>query len=195
MARLSDYSTSSDHEPHVRLLICRRCHTVEEVPDYEGPADEDALLLRVVSAHQSCTPGGALVGGETPEKALQGDRALARVKRADWNDPKKRENILAQIGEGETGLGGEFYAVKNTFHEDALKCFNRHHRPDVCIDYKDQSKVVGNSLLHTEEEKAASRLLEGIRTKRTNKQTFLCDFCPVRSKVQEKVFAKRGLYK
>lgn len=194
MASLNNSYRKNTDEPEVRLLVCHRCHTVEELPDYEGPADEDAVLLRVVSAHQSCTPGGALVGGRTPEEALRSDRALARVERKHWNNPDTRAQILAQLGQGETGLGSEFYAVKNTLHEDALKCFSKHHRPDTCIDWKDQSKIVGNAIL-TDEEKKASKLLEGIRTKRQNKQVYLCDFCPVKSKVQEKVFRQRGLYK
>lgn len=181
----------------VRLLLCRRCETVEELPDYAGPADEDFLLQHVVARHQRCTPGGAQVGGQDPTEALQGDRALARVERKHWNAPETRQQILAQLGVAATGFEQKFYDVRNTFQEDALKCYAKHMRPkDGCIDYKEQAYEVGNALLTEDERKARTQSGLLLRhDKQTQKKVYLCDFCPVKSKVQEKVFKKRGLYK
>lgn len=181
----------------IRLLICKRCRTVEEVLDYEGPPEEDYLLQTVVERHQRCTPGGAQVGGETPEAALQGDRALARVEREHWNNPESRKQILSQLGMGQTGFEEHFYDVKNTFQEDALKCFARHNRPKGdCIDYKEPSKLLGNAIL-SDEEKQTKKNNWGLIVKEDRKpaEVYLCDFCPVKSTQQQKFFKKKGLYK
>jgi hypothetical protein len=179
----------------IRLFLCRRCKTLEEVLDFDGPAEEDQLLMHVVAKHQRCAPGGALIGGQTPEEQLaSSDMALARVDRTHWNNPKHRQQILAQLGQAGTGFEQNYYDIKNTFQEDALKCYSKHGRPkDGCIDYKNADKELGNALMTSEEKKASNSFGLEVMGK-ARRKVFLCDFCPVKSGVQHKVFKKAGLY-
>ena len=175
----------------VRLLVCRACATVNEIPDYEGPPDRDELLMREVSRHQQCTPQGARVGGTSPQEAQSGDRFLARIEAHIWHDQEKRQDVLAQMGLGHTGFDQRYYDVRNNLREDAMSCFNQHNRPKgFCIDWKDESKVVGNGILDHEEQTLIIR--EGLR--RVNRKVHLCDMCPVASTVQTAKNYKRGLY-
>lgn len=182
-------------EPQVRLLVCRKCQSVEEIPDYEGPVEGDALLERVVSKHQKDC-GAAMVGGEKPEVASQQDRFLVKVKREDWNNERIKKEILNRLSMSGTGFEEKVYGVKNTWQADAMECFNAHRRPEQCIDYKDKSKRIGNGFLTDEEKslKKSSGLFTGLTQRRQQQTVFLCDFCPVKSGVQTKVFSERGLY-
>lgn len=178
-------------EPHVRLLVCNECHTVDEIPDYVGDPEGDELLQHAVGQHQH---GDNLtsIGGRNEGEVLTGDRVLARVERKHWSNADTRQQILAQLGAGRTGFEQSFYDTRNTFEEDAGRCFNRHGRPTGgCIDWKDKSKRVGNGIL-TEEEK--SLLDKTGKPLRMNRAVFLCDFCPVSTYVQTEKFKKSGAY-
>lgn len=147
----------------MRLLICfdRGCRTMEEIPDFDGPPEHDVLLDLVVEKHQ-----------HTPETTGN----LLHIEDKDWNDQQKREAILDEIRKNTTGFESEFYATKNTFVEDAGKCYNRHNRPkDFCIDWHDESKRLSNPM------------------KQSQTKVYLCDFCVVSSRVNEKKFDK-GLW-
>jgi len=183
-------------KPQIRLLVCRMCESVDEVPDYEGPVEGDTLLERVVAKHQQDC-GTANVGGEQAEVASQQDRFLVKIDREDWNNERVKKEILNRLSMSGTGFEEKVYDVKNTWKADAMSCYSSHRRPqDGCIDYKDDSKRVGNGFLTEEEEslKKSSGLFTGMTRRRQQQTVFLCDFCPVKSGVQEKVFTKRGLY-
>lgn len=183
-------------KPQIRLLVCRKCESVDEIPDYDGPVEGDALLERVVERHQrEC--GVAQVGGETAEVASQQDRFLVKVDREEWNKESVRKEILNRLSMGYSGFEEKVYGVKNTWKSDAMECYSRHRRPqDGCIDYKDKSKRIGNGFLDDDEKKLRedSGLFTGLKRRRQQQTVFLCDFCPVKSGVQEKVFLKKGLY-
>ncbi len=153
----------------LRLLICHDCREVIELPDFTGPPEYDVLLDQAVSAHRF--PNGEEHVG-----------ALADVEKEKWDDESVRQEILKRIGkpEKETGFGGEFYAAKNTFAEDAMKCFNEHGRPKQgCIDYKDERKRLGNPTS------------EGWRQ---GPRVYLCDFCPIKTWVVTQQRSAAGMY-
>lgn len=155
---------------NVRLLICHSCRTIEELPDYQGPAEYDVILDHAVEAHRFAD------GREHLGK-------LAAVDETAWRDPGRRNAILDKIREAtkSTGLPGEFYATKNTYQEDALRCYGRHHRPkEGCIDYCDSDKRIGNPT------KAGWQ---------AGPRVFICQFCPVETWVQTQVRHQKGLYK
>lgn len=151
-----------------RLLICRDCRTIEELPDYEGPVEHDVLLDHAVEAHTF--PNGERHFGN-----------LATVGDAQWRDDSTRQQIIDQIRSKTTGLEGEYYAAKNTFEADAMKCYNQHRRPDEgCIDWKIEKKRLGNP------------------TKigwQAGPKVYLCDFCPVKSWVKTQERWQSGAYK
>lgn len=157
----------------IRLLVCQQCKTIEELPDYEGPAEHDYLLAYRVEPHQT--------------NGLEHIGLLFKVNEVDWEVPHKREEIQKQISAklagGETGLGHEFYDLKNTFQEDALACYNQHLRNPACSDYKDESKRLTPGT-------AAERKAAGLPEYRSPRDRYLCEFCPVHSLVQAAAAAK-----
>lgn len=164
----------------MRLLLCHDCKTLEEVPDFDGPPELDVLLQDLTERHR--------FDGREPHRGQ-----LMRIKPEDWENRKTREAIIAEVWNkaGYTGMEPEFYATKNTFQEDAAKCFNKHNRPqDGCIDYCIPSKKLGNSTLTREEQKISKDA--GFKPRGA---VYLCYFCPVQANyVQKKSFEKRGLY-
>lgn len=181
----------------MRLLICKTCKTIEQLPDYTGPLEQALvpspdgnLIERLVP------PEGADVHLDyltEPHRRGEHEGNLVQVPDEQWAVEQVRADVVRQIQEamagGTTGLDPEAYALKDTFQEEALKCFAAHRRPqNGCIDWHDRSKRIGNSLLDWSERKLLKK--EGI----TPKKQFLCDFCPVASQVQGKKFEKEGLY-
>lgn len=156
----------------LRLLICHTCHSIEELPNYTGPPEHDVLLEHLLQAHQF--PNG-----------LEHIGKLADVAREDWENNVKRQAIVEQIkaaaGQTTTGFESEFYATKNTYQADALRCYSDHHRPkEGCIDYCDSDKRLGNP----------SRAgWEG------GPRVFLCNFCPVQSYIDMRERHLGGAYK
>lgn len=152
----------------MRLLMCRDCRTIEPLPDFDGPPEYDALLDHMVEAHKF--PNGEMHVGN-----------LAQVPDEDWKNPERRQAIIQQATARTTGLESEFYATKNTFEYDAMKCYGQHGRPDEgCIDWRDDKKRLGNP------------------TKfgwQVGPKVYLCDFCPVRSWVATQKRHAAGMYK
>lgn len=158
---------------HVRLLVCNTEKTIEELPDFDGPPERDDVLNYLVSRHRF-ESGDEHVG------------QLIRVETKHWESPGVRKQIVAQIKEGanHTGLDASFYDAKNTLQEDAMTCWTRdHNRVKACPDYKtDKKRLQPNT--------AADRKEIGAKPFRSD--TFLCDFCPVKSMVQQAYFDKSG---
>jgi hypothetical protein len=100
---------------------------------------------------------------------------LLNVEDKDWENNK--DKILANLQQRWTGFHPEFYATKDTFQEDAMKCYNRHGRPKGadCIDFCDDSK----------------RLTPSDWPKN---HVYLCHFCPVASSVTTAIRLSKGMY-
>lgn len=159
---------------NVRLLVCNTCGTIEELPDYEGPEERDDVLNYLTSKH--LFPDGNSHFGN-----------LMKVETKHWEDKGKRDSIVAQIRDSanHTGFDQSFYDAKATLQDDAMTCWTRdHNRNPACPDYKSESKrlMPGTS--------AARREVGAPEFRST---TFLCDFCPVKSMVQQAYFDKSGV--
>jgi hypothetical protein len=164
-----------------RLLRCFTCRSLEELPDVPRGVDpqkiepgQDPLLDDLIQRHK-----------DNPQCQGQSGQ-LFQVDTKDWNDPERKAEILKQMGIETTGLPGEFYDVKNTFQEDALKCFAKHKRPiGYCIDWHAESKRLGRA---TPEGKAWQK------QNQKAPQMHLCEFCPVATTVHVAQRAAKGAY-
>lgn len=161
-------------EKKYRLLLCLECQTLEQLEDFQGDPRDDVILETLVSRH-------VFPSGE-PHKGQ-----LMDVAAKHWDSRATRAAIQRQIREssGHTGLDSEFYAAKDTFTEDALKCFAAHNRNPVCPDYKSDAKII---LPDTAGERRELGLSVKDRPKR-----WLCEFCPVHSLVKQAQYQKAGL--
>ncbi len=163
-------------------MICQSCGTVEELPMYDGPPQNDEWLNIKTKEHHTVS-GEAHIGG------------LATVAATDWNNPAVRDEIskklstkFAMPGKA-AGLGQSFYDLKSSYLEDAMTCwrgFGRTTDPSHCS-YRSESKRL---LPDT----SAERKDLGLSPK-DRPNTFLCDFCPVQSIVLQKQREAKGMYK
>jgi hypothetical protein len=164
-------AVKNNEEPQIRVLVCRNCKTIEELPDYDGDPATDTLLNILVSQHQ---------------KPVEHVGLLLKFSLKYWAVPKIQDEIVKQIRGGSEGLDAfqtNFYATKNQFAEDAMSCFSDHLRPKgQCPDYKSDKKLLKPN---TDLEKAG----------KTGPKVYLCDFCPVKSYNMQKSNAEKGLYK
>lgn len=108
----------------------------------------------------------------------------------DWLDSGKRQQILREMWGDHVGYPDEFYAAKDTFREDAVRCYWRHRNPGsetgphACGDYKDKSKQL------TDDDWRARGAAMGV----PREDVFLCAFCPYQSVVTTRMRAQRGDY-
>lgn len=168
----------------IRLLVCTHCKSLEILPDFEGPPEHDSVLGALLERHK--------VAGH-PEDSGK----LLRVDESAWN--LHRADIEAEIRKafagGLTGFEAAYYHAKDTFKEDAFECWRQHNRDPACSDYKSEKKLLkpgagsGTEAFDTSQDRKDL----GLSSSRT--KVYLCDFCPVKSLVQEAHFKKLGLYK
>lgn len=155
------------HLAKVRLLQCRTCKTIEELEDFQGRPEDDTILNVATERHHDH------VG------------AMFTVPIALWLDDRVRQSIIAQVSEGSKGLAEivpDHYEVRNTFLEDAMKCYKAHNRPkEGCSDWHKSSKEL---LPNTRAERKA----EGLPLRPTGPRRYVCDYCPVRSYYQSKIY-------
>jgi hypothetical protein len=178
-----------------RLLVCRECQTIEVLPLYDGPAElepQDPLLSGVVRRHVEIHGDGKpdnaalLVASEDPcncgEKTkvdLRGvvrGSSMVRGRHTFWEG--HQDEILSGLKERWTGFHPEWYATKDTYAEDAGRCYNVHRRPKGtdCIDWRSDRKRL------TPENWAG-------------RHVYLCDFCPVASSVTTAMRWAKGYYR
>lgn len=185
-------------DDEIRLYICQDCKQIIPIPsDGVPPYRYDYLLHKLEAEH----------GGPTEEWVRReiGDKytglppvgrghaaAVIAVTQAAWETEKGQQKILQQIKNavagGETGLGSEFYDVKDQFHEDAIQCWRAHNRTLNCHDFKTKKKEL-------KPDTAALRRAEGMGEYRSN--IHLCNFCPVANHVEQKLRANKvdkGMY-
>jgi hypothetical protein len=159
----------TETQEQIRLLRCDDCLTLEELPDFDGPAEYDTLLIVLTDKHKF--PNGEPHRGR-----------LIKVEKRAWGMSNLKEAILQQIWQGSKGLA-EFdsthYEVKQTFHEDALKCYAQHLRPqEGCPDFNSPSKILKPDTKAERKEIGLSP--QGMPV------IHLCSFCPVRSYMERK---------
>jgi hypothetical protein len=166
----------------IRLLICQTCGSIEELPFFEGPPEHDDWLKERIIPHRTAS-GEPHIG------------SLATVEAKAWGNPSYREEITKKISKEFTlpgkgaGLGQTFYDLKSTYLEDAMACwrsFGRTTDPSHCDYRKDNKRLYPDT--------KADRKDLGLSPK-DRPNTFLCDFCPVQSIVQQKKRDEAGLYK
>lgn len=151
-------------EPQIRLLYCRTCGSIEELPDFDGPPQYDDLLNISVERH----------------RFPSGDEHIGSLFKVDirvWAQYEARRKIIEQIkGGASKGLGEideAFYDTKSQFAEDALKCYQAHQRPKgQCPDYMSDSKVL---LPNTKADRKELGLAD--LSKVGGPKTKLCQFC------------------
>lgn len=168
-----------DQDARMRLLLCHQCASIEPLPWFDGPPEHDETLISRLAGHR--TPEGHPHRGN-----------LCTVSEVSWKDPGRREKILSELsaarGGGDTGLGTKMYEVRDTFEEDAYKCWNaRHGRTENCEDYKDDRMRL---IPDTREERRELRMPTKARDRPGG--SYLCDFCVYKSIVQKRVMKARG---
>lgn len=155
-----------DKEPMFRLLHCLVCGTLEELPPYDGPVEQDYLLAIACESH-------VFPSGE-PHKG----KLFVLPLRA-WASLEAKKEIINQIkGGGSKGLDeidDKFYESRSTFMEGAMECYQRHNKPkDGCSDWHDKTKLL---VPNTAKERKAEGMEKYIDA--PGPKTYLCDFCPV----------------
>ena len=162
---------------NIRLLACKDCKTIEELPDFDGKPDDDYLLQHLTSRH---------ITNEQPHIGQ-----LFDIDKDKWNDQEMQRQVVDQIADrftgGETGLGKEFYDIKNTYTADAFHCWKQHQRNPDCSDYKSDAKRLTPGT-------AKERREVGLPEYRSNKDRYLCEFCPVHSLVVTAARKRAGQY-
>jgi hypothetical protein len=169
------------NQPHVRILICHVCQSIEELPDYSGPVEHDQILDYKLTPHEF--PSG------TPHRGL-----LVRVPTANWDRQEFKDAFCDQI-EGMVGAGhgdgvpGLQYDLKSNFKEDAFNCWRfEHNRTTDCGDYQSRNKA-----LYADTK--AERKEAGMDTSLSARpKHFLCDYCPVQSLIDQKKRAAAKMY-
>jgi hypothetical protein len=154
----------------IRLLRCNDCLTLEELPDFDGPPEYDTLLITLMDRHRF--PNGEPHRGR-----------LIKVETRAWGMSNLRQALIEQIWAGSKGiaeLDASFYDVKNTFQEDAIKCYQQHLRPqEGCPDWRSESKIL-------KPDTKADRKEAGLSTTEGMPVIHLCSFCPCRSFYERK---------
>jgi hypothetical protein len=150
-------SKKEEQEPYFRLLVCKNCRTIDELPSAEEDPG-DTLLNITVERHGDMHYG-----------------RLWNVPKAVWMTPALKEDVIKQLSGGEgDGLGLPFYNTRMQFAEDAMTCYSIHNRPKgQCPDYKSDKKKLSAG---TEQMRKAENL-----NKYAGPTVYLCDFCPVKS--------------
>lgn len=174
----------------IRVLQCIDCSSLEVLPPYEGPAEYDDALNYLSEKHRF-PDGNSHRGNLIPVTIQTNDGGERPGTMDDWNNPKFQKLVAENFskatrpGQG-TGLGAQYYDARDTFREDAMTCWQKHHRNPDCNDYMDESKrLVPDTKVERKE--------LGLGRPRSNRS--LCEFCPVHSLVIQKRRADAGLYK
>lgn len=179
----------------MRLLFCNLCKTLEECPDYEGPLEIDPILEDLVRRHNERDPMGH--GGRDLRASPMRVAVIAPTehKTSDEVWETDRENVLKQLNEENKKVGHASWAYEalNTYAEDAMKCYNRHRRPDLgngkpCIDYWSESKRIGRPSV-------MGRTMLKIAPKKGTSDPHLCQWCPYYSTVSTEVRWRAGMYR
>lgn len=175
-----EFKAPDPNQPHVRILVCHVCQSVEELPDFDGPVEHDQLLDYKVAPHSF--PSG------TPHKGL-----LVRVPTNSWDSQEFKDAFVDQIenmvgaGQGD-GVPGLQYDLKSNFKQDAMTCWKAHKRTTDCGDYQSKNKALYADT-KADRKEAGLDISLSARPKH-----FLCDYCPVQSLIDQKKRAAAHMY-
>lgn len=161
---------------NLRILRCDQCRTLEELPDYVGDPRHDYILEALIRQKHTESSGTTHLG------------QLMKVEKKNWESPSVRKEILRQLAVKTTGFDPEFYATDAAFRSDAMECWKQHLRVAECSDYKSAPKRLTPNTVQERKE-------AGLPKYRSDKDVYLCDFCPAKAAAQEAHFTKLGLYK
>jgi hypothetical protein len=158
--------------PFLRVLQCFECKSMEVMPDYDPalPPAFDAVLHEIDKRHGGDT--------ETPHY-----RTIERISEKAWENMPLRRQMVKQMWSETTGFTPAYYDARDTLKDDAVKCFQQHHRQVPCIDYQDSSKRLGNPAAADRARLAREMRDEDI--KHSAIRIYLCNFCPVQVKVDQ----------
>lgn len=153
-------------EKQVRILICFVCKSMETLPDYSGAPENDVLLDELASRH-------------VQKHGDDRSGALFRCPESKWDHPATRRDIVKRMWAGTTGFKPSYYDAKDTFVEDAGRCYNQHKRPAIsggslCHDYRNESKRLGSPT--TQDRKAVEKEFH-VDLGQATTQMYLCQFC------------------
>ena len=162
-------------EAKIRLFVCvKPCKGVWAIPwsPMNAPREYDDTLNYRFSEH----PNHVTMWGDIPE--------------AQWNNKALRPQILAKLKDEAGGelLDSEFFDTKDTFSEDAFRCWKAHNRTTNCGDYRsDKKRLVPPT-------QGLRKEIGGGLAKKSPVSTYLCNFCPYQSIVMQRVRSDGGEY-
>lgn len=148
-----------------RLLTCQSCGVMYRMRDYDGPAEYDMELIELCNRHlgQAEDP--------RPESHMS---LILRCDEDTWEKLGDETAIKKELAKNEWNVR----ELRDDLKVEALKCFNRHNRPDKgCPDYEDPSKTIGRT----------------INVPPQNRQ-YLCHYCPANAHVMYKNRLAKGMY-
>lgn len=113
-------------------------------------------------------------GHGLPDTAV-GSIKVFPVTQETW----ERMDVVTEVKKELASLTDMIFTESEHYKTEALKCYNEHHNPKGgCIDYCDDSKVIGSSRMPKKH------------------RAYLCYMCPVaQSFVATEIRAKKGYYK
>lgn len=167
------------------LLICADCGTIEHSPFFDGPIEFDQPFQARLANHIVKTTEG------TRSHAI----ATTRVNAKLWKENEDfRKYIARAISEaqktGDVGLGQKNYDLKSTFSEDAMRCWRvEHNRTQNCEDYRSDKKRLVPDTRGERKELGLETRSKFIQTSVT-----LCDYCPYKRIVEDRVRKSQGFY-
>lgn len=147
-----------------RLLTCQSCGTMYRMRPYDGPPEYDMELIELIDRHL------AQAADPRPEshKALIFRTDAETAAKLDMETAVKSELMKNEIWMRD---------FRDELKVDALKCYDRHGRNANCSDYMTDGKTIGRKIGVPKEHRQ-----------------YLCNYCPVQSKVTEAVRAAKGMY-
>jgi hypothetical protein len=171
--------------PRDQLLVCGDCHTIEHVPAFYGPPEYNMPLRARLANHSVELADGI----STHPLAITTVNAKLWAENEDFRKYITKA-ISAATKTGDVGLGDANYDLKSTFQEDAMACWRgEHNRTQNCEDYRsDKKRLVPPTRGERKE------LGMETRSKHIPSNTWLCNYCPYHSIVEDRVRKAQGFY-
>jgi len=170
-------------EEKIRLLFCSTCGSIDELPMFDGPPDQDTLAEYLLNDKHTFPSG---------QRHVSPFNGFAVVAKKEWDNPTYRKAIIDKANEtikagGSEGLGREFYDSRNTFAEDAMTCWKKHNRTKNCGDYRSKKMLIYPDT-------KALRKEAGLAPRPTYAKNYICDHCPYHQVVVQRKRDAAGMY-